>query len=185
MHAFMNGRPARRLLLPLLLVLANTAAGQALPATAPQSKQAAAVAQVVLGILSYSRWPVEPETVRLCVLGATSYTDGLLDGGTQSSGLPVRARRMEIDSAELGAACEAVYIGATSQTDRQRIFDRIAGHAVVSISESDPDCAVGSMFCLDVRATQVGFKVNLDSVARSGVRIHPSVLQLARRKPLP
>jgi hypothetical protein len=29
----------------------------------------------------------------------------------------------------------------------------------------------------------VSFEVNLDSVARSGVRIHPSVLQLSRRKP--
>ena len=29
---------------------------------------------------------------------------------------------------------------------------------------------------------QVSFEVNLDSVARSGVRIHPSVLQLSRRK---
>lgn len=41
---------------------------------------------------------------------------------------------------------------------------------------------VGSLFCLRVEDEQVSFEVNLDSVARSGVRIHPSVLQLSRRR---
>jgi hypothetical protein len=35
---------------------------------------------------------------------------------------------------------------------------------------------------LRVSDEQVSFEVNLDSVARSGVRIHPSVLQLSRRR---
>jgi hypothetical protein len=54
---------------------------------------------------------------------------------------------------------------------------------VVSISEGGDQCTVGSLFCLRVGDEQVSFEVNLDSVARSGVRIHPSVLQLSRRKP--
>ena len=46
----------------------------------------------------------------------------------------------------------------------------------------DSPCTVGSLFCLRVSDQQVAFEVNLDSVARSGVRIHPSVLQLSRRR---
>jgi len=53
---------------------------------------------------------------------------------------------------------------------------------VLSISEADDPCTVGSLFCLRVSDQQVAFDVNLDSVARSGVRIHPSVLQLSRRR---
>jgi hypothetical protein len=44
------------------------------------------------------------------------------------------------------------------------------------------ECAVGSAFCLQISNDQAGFKVNLDSLARSGVRVHPNVLQLARKK---
>lgn len=33
-----------------------------------------------------------------------------------------------------------------------------------------------------VKSDQVAFEVNLDSVARRGVRIHPSVLQLSRHR---
>jgi len=57
-----------------------------------------------------------------------------------------------------------------------------SGRPVLSISEADDLCTVGSLFCLRVNDEQVTFEVNLDSVARSGVRIHPSVLQLSRRR---
>jgi hypothetical protein len=37
------------------------------------------------------------------------------------------------------------------------------------------------MFCLGISDEHVGFKVNLDAVARSGIRVHPNVLQLGKR----
>jgi hypothetical protein len=67
--------------------------------------------------------------------------------------------------------------------ERRRLFASLTGHPVLSISEGGDQCTVGSLFCLRVSDDQVSFDVNLDSVARSGVRIHPSVLQLSRRKP--
>jgi len=38
------------------------------------------------------------------------------------------------------------------------------------------------VFCLNIRGARISFKVNLDSLARSGVRVNPSVLQLAGNK---
>jgi hypothetical protein len=55
----------------------------------------------------------------------------------------------------------------------------------LSISEADSSCSVGSMFCLRIKPGKVSFDVNLDSVARSGVRVHPSVLKLATRQATP
>jgi hypothetical protein len=75
-----------------------------------------------------------------------------------------------------------VYIGKLTGDERSQLFASLTGRPVLSISESDDQCAVGSLFCLRVTDDQVSFEVNLDSVARSGVRIHPSVLQLSRRK---
>ncbi|VVQ25624.1 hypothetical protein PS928_06100 [Pseudomonas fluorescens] len=63
------------------------------------------------------------------------------------------------------------------------MFTSLIGRPVLSISEGSDQCTVGSLFCLWGSDDQVSFEVNLDSVARSGVRIHPSVLQLSRRKP--
>ncbi|HDG1706654.1 TPA: YfiR family protein, partial [Kluyvera ascorbata] len=37
-------------------------------------------------------------------------------------------------------------------------------------------------FCLVIDGGQVRFSVNLDALSRSGVRVHPDVLMLARNK---
>lgn len=153
------------------------------PVTAAQVQQRAkAVTQTVLGIFSYARWPVTPVPLRLCLVGPTEYADDLIKGNVQNSGQPLQVRRLLADDAQLVAACDAVYIGKLDQGERERLFQAINGHPVLSISESDDPCTVGSLFCLRVGDQQVTFEVNLDSVARSGVRIHPSVLQLSRRR---
>lgn len=153
---------------------------------APQSmadQRAKAVTQVVLGILSYARWPVEPAQLRLCIVGPTEYTDDLVKGTTQATGRPVTVRRFLANNPSIVSECDAVYIGKLSGDERSQLFASLTGRPVLSISEADDQCTVGSLFCLRVSDDQVSFEVNLDSVARSGVRIHPSVLQLSRRKP--
>ncbi|MNV82607.1 hypothetical protein D3C71_1763520 [compost metagenome] len=89
---------------------------------------------------------------------------------------------MLADDAQVAQACDAIYIGKLDQAQRDRLFQSLSGQPVLSISEADDSCTVGSLFCLRVSDQQVAFEVNLDSVARSGVRIHPSVLQLSRRR---
>ncbi|MQU64532.1 DUF4154 domain-containing protein [Pseudomonas sp. FSL R10-1350] len=145
-------------------------------------QRAKAVTQVVLGILSYARWPAEPAQLELCVIGPTEFTDDLLKGTTQSSGRPVHVTRLLANNPAIATACHSVYLGKLSTEERTYVFDILAGQAVLSISEEVSQCTVGSLFCLNVRDDQVAFEVNLDSVARSGVRIHPSVLQLSRRR---
>ena len=153
------------------------------PATGSLAEQRArAVTQVVLGILSYARWPVEPEQLRLCVVGPTEYTDDLLKGATQSTGRPVQVRRLLADAPAIGTDCDAVYVGKLTTDERNHLFAMVSGKPVLSISEGGDQCTVGSLFCLRVSDEQVSFEVNLDSVARSGVRIHPSVLQLSKRR---
>ncbi|MNN59469.1 hypothetical protein D3C81_1745860 [compost metagenome] len=145
-------------------------------------QRATNVTQVVLGILSYARWPVEPARLRLCILGPTEYTDDLIKGTTQATGRAVVVSRRLAADPHTADECDAVYIGALDSAQRSQLFSVLMGRPVLSISEADADCAVGSLFCLQVSDAHVGFAVNLDSVARSGVRIHPSVLQLSKRR---
>ena len=171
------------LLAVVLCLLTGVAAAQT-PAPAGMAEQRAkSVTQVVLGILSYARWPVEPAQLRLCIVGPTEYTDDLVKGTTQATGRPVIVRRLLADNPAIVSECDAVYIGKLTTDERSRLFSSLIGHPVLSISEGGDQCTVGSLFCLRVGDEQVSFEVNLDSVARSGVRIHPSVLQLSRRKP--
>ncbi|MNF51611.1 hypothetical protein D3C84_329320 [compost metagenome] len=176
-----GGRKA--LLAILLCLMASVVSAQSQTPVSMADQRAKAVTQVVLGILSYARWPVEPVLLRLCLVGPTEYTDDLVKGTTQATGRPVSVQRLLADNPSIASGCDAVYIGKLTGEERTRLFAALVGHPVLSISESDDPCTVGSLFCLRVSDEQVSFEVNLDSVARSGVRIHPSVLQLSRRKP--
>lgn len=171
------------LLVGLLWLLTGVAVAQSQAPTGMAEQRAKSVTQVVLGILSYARWPVEPAQLRLCIVGPTEYTDDLVKGTTQATGRPVTVRRLLADNPAIVSDCDAVYIGKLTTDERARLFASLIGHPVLSISEGGDQCTVGSLFCLRVGDEQVSFEVNLDSVARSGVRIHPSVLQLSRRKP--
>lgn len=181
-----TGRVVRRkqvLLAGLLCLLTGVVFAQSETPVSMADQRARSVTQVVLGILSYARWPVEPAQLRLCVVGPTEYTDDLVKGTTQATGRPVNVRRLLADNPSIVGECDAVYIGKLTDDERRQLFASLTGRPVLSISESDDQCTVGSLFCLRVTDDQVSFEVNLDSVARSGVRIHPSVLQLSRRKP--
>ena len=94
----------------------------------------------------------------------------------------MHVRRVLAKNPAITTDCNALYVGTLSDAERSQLFDSLSGKAVLSISEQGDQCTVGSLFCLRVGDEQVAFEVNLDSVARSGVRIHPSVLQLSRRK---
>ncbi|MED5607501.1 YfiR family protein [Pseudomonas sp. JH-2] len=167
-----------------LLALLGLAAPLCLAASSASEGDSAALRGMLLGILSYVRWPREPQTLELCVLGASEYAEDLLRRGSllQASGRRVEVRRAQVDDPGLGERCNVLYLGRLDAAQRQRAFAGIAGHPVLSLSEDDPDCSVGAVFCLELGVAPPSFAVNLDSVARSGVRVHPSVLSLGRRR---
>ncbi|RQS59872.1 YfiR family protein [Burkholderia sp. Bp8963] len=148
------------------------------------SPRDAAVRQVVLGIISFTHWPTSRARVHLCVTGRPDYAQGLSDT-LQAGSTPLDVQHVGVDDPALGAACEVVYLGNLSDDERKLVRAAVAGHPVLTIAEHDPPCTAGSMFCLNVDAERVSFDINLDAVARSGVRVHPNVLNLARRPVTP
>lgn len=63
-------------LLPLIVVLLLAFPGLA---RADTGNRTHAVTTVVVGIISYARWPSEPKPIRLCVTAPTQYAEGLFD----------------------------------------------------------------------------------------------------------
>ncbi|MCP3711120.1 YfiR family protein [Paraburkholderia sp. CNPSo 3274] len=160
---------------------AVTGASRNDPAISPRDS---AVRQVVLGIISFTRWPTPPARLRLCVTGRADYAQGLVDT-LQAGSTPLEVQHVQFDDSTLGTTCQVVYLGDLSDAERQQVSAALAGHPVLTIAEHDVSCTAGSMFCLNVAGERVTFDINLDAVARSGVRVHPNVLNLARRPVTP
>ena len=136
--------------------------------------------QTVLDILSYTRWPSEPARLRLCITAPTEYASSLLTIERQANGRPVEVHRYDMDDEALIQRCDVIYLGVLAPAQRLSLFESLRGHAILSISEQSRECIADAVFCLQAGEERVRFRVNLDALARSGVRVHPAVLKLAR-----
>lgn len=154
------------------------------PTSPAFSSHDSAVRQVVLGIVSFTRWPTTPVRLHLCVTGRPDYAGDLTDT-MQAGSTVLDVQRVRFDDPALGIACDVVYLGNLGNDERARVRGALAGHPVLTIAEHDVTCTAGAMFCLTVEGERVTFDINLDAVARSGVRVHPNVLNLARRALMP
>lgn len=142
---------------------------------------ALAVRQVVLDIISFTRWPGPPPALRLCVVGQAEFAGPLFAPDIHAGPVPVTASRRAANDGDLGAQCDVVYEGPLPTNERTDVIRNITGYPVLTIGEGAPGCSETTMFCLQAGGAQVPFSTNLDAIARSGVRLNPRVLLLGRR----
>ena len=147
------------------------------------ARRPAEVAQVLFGIISYVRWPVVRQEVRVCMLGAPRYGAAIVDTPASSLGQRIRVKIPAAPTAV--SECDVVYLGSLPEGEREHLLAQIIGKPILSVAEPGTSCTVGTMFCLRLSEAQIGFDVNLDAIARSGLRVHPNALQIARRKAPP
>ena len=181
--ALLTARPAAVLRAALCVALCActlASAAWAQGGGAPDARRPADVAQVLFGIISYVRWPVARPEVRVCMVGNTRHGAAIVDTPASSAGQRIRVK---IPS-PAGAVyeCDVVYMGSLPDSERELLLTQIIGKPILSVSEPGNVCPVGTMFCLRLVDAQIGFDVNLDAIARSGLRVHPNALQIARRK---
>ncbi|MBE3028200.1 DUF4154 domain-containing protein [Janthinobacterium sp. BJB1] len=144
------------------------------------ARRPAEVSQVLFGIISYVRWPMARPEVRVCMVGAPRYGAAIVDTPGSSTGQRIRVK---LQPAGLAASeCDVVYMGSLPDGEREHLLAQIIGKPILSVAEPGTGCTVGTMFCLRLADAQIGFDVNLDAIARSGLRVHPNALQIARRK---
>lgn len=169
---------ARRLVLLLAAWLA-CALAQAQAAAA----QNPSVATAVGGILSYTRWPAAVTSIRLCTLGRGAAIEEIQRSAEIGSAQRSVALRALTSVAQVRGACDAVYLAGQDAALGRELLKATAGQPVLVLGEGADFCSDGGMFCLEPTATSVRFGANLDAIARSGLRVHPMVLRIARGTP--
>ena len=138
------------------------------------------VRSIVSGIVSYTRWPSLSDQPKLCIFASSHYVQALSVKGPAS--LPYTPLIVHDASEALAATCDAIYFGNESPQDQLALIKEYQGRPLLLIAEQNPECLIGSAFCLIINDNTVRFSVNLDALSRSGVRVNPDVLMLARNK---
>jgi hypothetical protein len=174
---------ARMRLLIAGVLLALCSAGAGAQTHAAQGAPVASLTQTVWGVLGYARWPGQPETLQLCLVGETPYAAALQAGTSLPDGRTVQVRRIALEGSTPLHGCHAVYAGRLHGGQWQQLMTAWPkSQPLLTLSEDPGACQQGGMFCLDVSKAPVSFELSLDSVARSGVRVSPKVLSLARNR---
>ncbi|MEQ1498891.1 MAG: YfiR family protein [Novosphingobium sp.] len=139
---------------------------------------AGAVARTVRGIFEYSRWPQPRNPLVLCVVGAAQHA-GQLGNFRLVDGRQVVRRNVAAHVSALGG-CDALYIGSIALTAQRQVTASVRGKGVLTIAESDPGSSSEAMFALTYKPGALSFRLNIDAVSRSGIKVDPRVLRVAK-----
>lgn len=135
--------------------------------------------RIVSGIISFTRWPALQQDPQLCVFPSAQHLSFPHD--TRTAAVPFSVVWLNDRREAAQQRCDALYFGDESPQQQTELLASLPGKAVLTFAEQNPDCTRGAAFCLLFSGGHTGFAVNLDSLARSGVRVSPDVLLLSRK----
>jgi len=161
-----------------LVLLLSLPYGLAIGATLSETDKS--VRTIVSGIVSYTRWPALSGKPNLCIFATSGYVEALSADGPDT--LPYTPVLIHDDREAMSAECHALYFGSESPSHQLELSQAFHARPLLLIAEQNPQCLIGSAFCLIIDSARVRFSVNLDVLSRSGVRVNPDVLMLARNK---
>ena len=139
-----------------------------------------AINRTLGGIISYVRWPAPIESGKtFCVVGAPRLTDRIAPD-PPGRGPAVAVRRTTVAAVTSTGDCDILFLGRMPDADRNRLIGWVRNRPILTISDDDPDCLHGAMFCLAYRRGALSFSVNLDAIARGRLRIDPRVLKIGQ-----
>jgi hypothetical protein len=170
---------ARLAVMALAAAALATAPGSAVgnPGAEP-SPHSGAVVRTVRSLVEYTRWPQLHNPVELCVAGPASHA-GQLDAVRLGDGRVLTRRAVAANPAAL-AGCDVVYIGKVPLASQRQLTAALRGRGVMTVAEADPECRSEAMFCLIYPAKGLSFRLNIDAVSRSGLRVDPRVLRVSQ-----
>jgi hypothetical protein len=142
------------------------------------SPHAGAVVRTVRSLVEYTRWPQPPNSVQLCIAGPASHA-GQLDAVRLGDGRTMQRRAVAASPAAL-AGCDVLYIGKLPLAGQRQLTAAVRGRGVMTVAEADPECRSEAMFCLIYPAKGLSFRLNIDAVSRSGLRVDPRVLRVSQ-----
>jgi YfiR/HmsC-like len=170
---------ARLAVLALVAVAPLAAPGRAMGDPGGDTgPHAAAVVRTVRSLVEYTRWPRVSNPVELCVAGPASHA-GQLDAVRLGDGRVLNRRAVAASPAAL-AGCDVVYIGKLPLAGQRQLTAAVRGRGVMTVAEADPECRSEAMFCLIYPVKGLSFRLNIDAVSRSGLRVDPRVLRVSQ-----
>jgi hypothetical protein len=175
-----------RSFLPLALILTTGSipsltglAGMPLGNSGPgESAYAGAAARTVQAIIDYTRWPQRYDPLVLCVAGPAQHA-AQLGNIRLADGRRVERRNVAATANAVGG-CHVLYVGQVPLPTQRQLTAAVRGKGVLTIAEADPGNASEAIISLTYQPRALSFRLNIDAISRSGLRVDPRVLRISQ-----
>jgi hypothetical protein len=154
---------------------------------APSTGTSAALADILVGIVHYTRWPSGPATMQFCVddrdaLMAQEVDHRLAeeDANTRRDYLLAK-RKLDVETADSLVDCQVVYFDGATASLHPALLIALANRSILTIGRGEDFCSYGGLFCLSSAKSGWRVQANLDAISRSGLRVNPQLLRLTQR----
>lgn len=143
---------------------------------------------LISGIMSYTTWESSQDQINFCKIdGSPKFISANIFNPTSPLIQPSNVKILNLESNELTSDppsinnyhCDVLYFVNTDDHLQQKIISQTTSRHL-SISENNPECTIGSSFCLYYRNQRFSFQVNLNSLKRSKIRVNSKVLMLSQ-----
>ena len=132
---------------------------------------------LTLSIMSYSKWN-NVATPTLCVMGnpqaATALQNQVKQNAYNYKVIAISGNQL------LKSNCQAIFFSTTAPAAQQQFINSYPQKGLLSLSNNNIECEVGSIICFYNGKNQSSFKINLDALSQAKVHIDPRVLLLAK-----
>jgi YfiR/HmsC-like len=173
-------RAARRWLRSALLVcwLAGLMPA-ASPARAQSRDERSVRAAYVFNLIQYVQWPAQGQELTIGFAGEAATGDVIapLLNGKKRDGQTIRVLLSPSEN-DL-ARCSLVYVADGAPGEARRTLEKLKGHGVLTVGETDAFVRDGGMIALVNSGDHIRIEVNLEAAQAAGIRISSRVLNLA------
>lgn len=170
----------RVLTLLAALLLAPGPLGAAAETSLPSVKAAFVFNFIKLVSWPEARLPASGGTVQVCVIKGDEMEGALRQAlqGKHAGQHPIEVAVMDPE-ANL-ASCHVLYLGARSAARNAALMARVSGKGVLLVDEGARFTWPDGMIRLFQEQNRMRFELNLESLERSGLKVDPRLIRLAR-----
>ena len=151
---------------------------------APPTEEYKLKAALIYKLSRFVEWPdpAKAGTVQnfgICVLGKDFFGPalGVLET-RETGGLPIRIKHVS-QSEAIGTDCQVVFISKSKRSFLRSILKNLGDQPILTLGDTEGFAEQGGIIEFTRGDKRIGFKINVESAERSGLKIAAPLLELA------
>lgn len=151
---------------------------------APPTEEYKLKAALIYKLSKFVEWPDLAATSRartfgICLLGEDAFGSAL-DAlkGRKAAGQTIRVRRFS-QSESIDSGCQVLFISESKQAFLGSILQKLQDQPILTLGDTKGFAEQGGIIQFTRGRRRIGFKINLQSARRSGLKIAAPLLELA------